>query len=175
MSYITIDDLRKYTGSYDEDNATLQICINSAEQIINDYVGFQCEPQEYSITLSGIGTERLLVNYPIQEITELYIDDVEQSVDEYSINGRWIIRNDGRSVFTEGINNIRLTFVGGYTDIPDIFKLTALRIAALLALESQGNIGITNKSFADGSRTFINYTNFNKYLAPLDRFKVARF
>jgi hypothetical protein len=54
------------------------------------------------------------------------------------------------------------------SNIPDIIKLTVLRIAALLQSESDSNIGVTSKSFADsGTRTFVNYTNFDKYLIQL--------
>jgi hypothetical protein len=58
--------------------------------------------------------------------------------------------------------------------IPPIFKQTALRIAALLLTEADQNIGVTGKSFGDsGSRTFINYTNFDKYLSPLSKYKLV--
>jgi hypothetical protein len=61
----------------------------------------------------------------------------------------------------------------GAQDMPAIFKQTALRIAALLAMEANENIGVTSKSFGDsGSRTFINYTNFDKYLSPLSKYKL---
>jgi hypothetical protein len=59
------------------------------------------------------------------------------------------------------------------TPMPYIIKLTVLRIAALLQAESDSNIGITSKSFAEsGSRTFINYTNFDKYLLPVAGYKL---
>jgi hypothetical protein len=59
------------------------------------------------------------------------------------------------------------------TPMPYIIKLTVLRIAALLQAESDSNIGITSKSFGEsGSRTFINYTNFDKYLLPIANYKL---
>ncbi|MDR0722096.1 MAG: hypothetical protein LBF75_04775 [Treponema sp.] len=59
------------------------------------------------------------------------------------------------------------------TPMPYIIKLTVLRIAALLQAESDSNIGITSKSFAEsGSRTFMNYTNFDKYLLPIAGYKL---
>jgi hypothetical protein len=57
--------------------------------------------------------------------------------------------------------------------MPSLFKQTALRIAALLLTENDGNIGITSKSFGDsGSRSFMSYTNFDKYLSPLSRYRL---
>jgi hypothetical protein len=56
--------------------------------------------------------------------------------------------------------------------VPSIFKLTLLRLAALLLSEADNNIGITSKSFADsGTRTFVNYTSFDKYLQVLSKYK----
>jgi len=57
----------------------------------------------------------------------------------------------------------------------EIIKLTVMRIAAILQTESDSNIGITSKSFGDsGSRTFINTTNFDKYLIQLSQYRVIR-
>jgi hypothetical protein len=57
--------------------------------------------------------------------------------------------------------------------LPNIIKLTGLRIAALLQTEGDNNIGVTGKSFGDsGSRTFVNYTNFDKYLLPISKHRL---
>jgi hypothetical protein len=69
-----------------------------------------------------------------------------------------------------GANNIGVI----ETEIPSIFKQTQLRIASLLYTEADSNIGITSKNFADsGTRTFINYTNFDKYLSPLSKYRLV--
>jgi hypothetical protein len=78
-----------------------------------------------------------------------------------------------RSIYTingGGANNIGVI----ETEIPNIFKQTQLRIASLLYQEADQNIGVTSKSFGDsGSRTFINYTNFDKYLSPLSKYSLV--
>ena len=57
--------------------------------------------------------------------------------------------------------------------IPKIILMTVLRIAAILMSESDSNIGVTSKSFGDsGGRSFINYTNFDKYLSPLSGYRL---
>ena len=61
------------------------------------------------------------------------------------------------------------------TAIPAEIILTILRIAALLESESNQNIGVTSKTFTDsGSRTFTNYTNFNKFLFPISKYRLKR-
>ena len=58
---------------------------------------------------------------------------------------------------------------------PSEIILTILRIAALLESESNQNIGVTSKSFGDsGSRTFVNYTSFQKYLFPISHYRLKR-
>lgn len=55
--------------------------------------------------------------------------------------------------------------------LPELVKLTILRIATLMLMEGGENIGVSGKSFADNSRTFISYTNYQKYLSPLQTYR----
>lgn len=60
-------------------------------------------------------------------------------------------------------------------ETPYVIKLTTIRIASLMLEESGGNIGISSKSFADSSRTFISYANYKKYLSPIDTYREVSF
>jgi len=44
-----------------------------------------------------------------------------------------------------------------------------------MLMEGGENIGVTGKSFADNSRSFISYTNYMKYLSPLQTFRQVVF
>jgi len=60
-------------------------------------------------------------------------------------------------------------------EMPEIIKLTILRIASLLQTESDSNIGVTSKSFGDsGNRTFVNTVSFDKYLIQISQYRVIR-
>lgn len=59
--------------------------------------------------------------------------------------------------------------------IPELVRLTILRIATLMLMEGGENIGISGKSFSDNSRSFISYTNYHKYLSPLQTFRKVVF
>jgi hypothetical protein len=61
------------------------------------------------------------------------------------------------------------------TEIPEVVRLSILRVATLMLSESGGNIGLTGKSFDGNSRTFINYSNYRKYLQPLDPLRTVGF
>lgn len=58
---------------------------------------------------------------------------------------------------------------------PGIILLTIKRIATLLLMEAGENIGVTSKSMPDNSRTFINYTNYFKYLRPIQNYREDKF
>jgi hypothetical protein len=65
-------------------------------------------------------------------------------------------------------------FIDDNTLFPKLIIQTVYRIAALLQSEGDSNIGVTSKSFGDsGSRTFINFTNFDKYLFPIAKYKLT--
>ncbi|MCL2381328.1 MAG: hypothetical protein FWC64_07005 [Treponema sp.] len=65
--------------------------------------------------------------------------------------------------------------IAAVPSIQYLFKVTCLRIATMLQTEGGSNIGVTSKSFGDsGSRTFVNYTNFDKYLLPIAAYRKIR-
>jgi len=61
------------------------------------------------------------------------------------------------------------------TAVPSIVRLTILRIATLMLMEAGENIGITGKSFADNSRTYIRYNDYKPYFKPLQTLRKVAF
>ena len=57
-------------------------------------------------------------------------------------------------------------------EVPTLVRQTCYRIATLLELESDGNLGVNSKSFEGGSRSFLNVTNYDSYLKPLSELKL---
>jgi hypothetical protein len=224
---ITIADFEHYTGKHVEDNTRLQLYVDSAADIIKNYIGYDPAIAFNTEYIKGYNSNKLQLKHKpvnlVYKITDYLTDTVlfeakhaltrnDYIVSEefvsfknivfpdrkliveyisgfgyidfpvYAINGgnanttEWAATYDcGFSDAEYGVNVI----FGGYAmntgvqDMPAIFKQTALRIAALLAMEANENIGVTSKQFGDsGSRTFINYTNFDKYLSPLSKYKL---
>jgi hypothetical protein len=171
--YVLTSDLSAYAGIDGLDTDLAEIYINTAETIVNEYLGFSPTLSTYTFYLSGSGFDCIILPaHPITELTSITIDGVSLSVNDFILADKFIFSKDGSDAFTSGTNNVVIVCKAGYATIPDIIKLTVLRIATLLATEANGNIGITNKSFNDGSRTFLNYTNFNKYLQVLDNIRI---
>lgn len=172
MSAVSLNELRTYINNYeasDEIDAQLEGYLASAQQIVEDYLGYKLEEKTYTRRYSGTDEWKLYLDVlPIKAVTSLTVNNEAIAVSEVGIEDDYIFSINGMNIFRRGVDNIVVGFTAGYSDeIADIIKTTILRIAALLWSEQDGNIGITSKTFSDGSRSFISYTNFNKYLQEL--------
>jgi hypothetical protein len=182
MSYVKIEELKEYTGAHEEDNL-LQNYIDSAEDIVNTYLGYSPTLHNYIQYFDGTGTNELqLKAKPIANIISIEIDGKSIPLSEfYNIgNSEFLYYN---KIFPSGKRNIKLEYDAGWgitidddtangEYLPKIIKMTVLRIASILQSESNQNIGVSSKSFGDsGTRTFINYTDYSKYLLPISIFK----
>jgi hypothetical protein len=183
MSYVTVEELQKYSGVYEE-NVLSQNYINSAENIVNNYLGYSPTLHNYVQYFNGNGTNELQLRAkPIQTIISVEVNGESIPLsDFYSVmNNEFIYYN---KIFPIGKRNIKVEYDAGWgitidddevnsEYLPKIIKMTVLRIATLLQSESAGNIGVTSKSFADsGTRTFINTVNFDKYLVQISSYKL---
>jgi hypothetical protein len=183
MAYVTVEELQKYSNVYG-DTILQQSYIDSAENIVNTYLGYSPTLHSYHQLLDGNGTNELqLQAKPILNLISVTINGNLIPLSEFysSMNNEFLYYN---KIYPIGKRNIEMEYDAGFgitpdddmvnsAYIPSIIKMTVLRIAALLQTESDGNIGITSKSFADsGSRTFISTTNYDKYLIQLSSFKI---
>lgn len=109
---ITTDELATYSGVKRTDTTLQEVYIESAGEIIDNYLGYDVETAE------------------------------------------------------------RFTDDDGVVTLPGIVKLTALRIATLIQMEENNNLGVNSKSFGDsGTRTFLNVVDYSKYLAVLSPYR----
>ncbi|UTC92220.1 hypothetical protein [Treponema denticola] len=171
---ITIEDLQKFTQIYPDDNETQQdLFIQAANDIVCNYLRYNPEEKEYNIFASGTDTKEIEINYsPITEIKEIKINNETINIDNIAFMDNFIFYKDSNT-FPKGNKNINIIFKAGYKEIPAIIKLTTLRIAGILQTENNNNIGISSKSFQDsGTRTFVNTTNFDKYLLPISDYRI---
>lgn len=179
---VSLDLFNSYTGNYEDNESAILLkesFISSAEEVIKGYLGFDPTEQEYvDVLISGNDKKRLYL--PSRPITSLYsvsINDSTFGTNEFNYNDDYIYFNDYKMPFKKGVDNILVSFKAGWNEnnMPSVIKLSILRIATLMLSETNGNIGLTGKSFSDNSRTFINYSNYRKYLQPLDILRIVRF
>lgn len=177
MAYVTVEDLQKYTNVFPEDNKlSLQSdYLAAATDCIKNYLCYNPESSSYTQYFDGNGGTTLFMNAkPITAITSIQIDGVACDLNDFYYDGECIYSYKDSVVFTEGRHNIIISYTAGYETVPGIIKITALRIAAIIQTEQDGNIGVTSKTFADsGSRTFVNTTNFDKYLVQISQYRLV--
>lgn len=174
MDFITSTELQKYTGTYDIDASLATIYINSATDIVEQYLRYKLATASTTDYLSGVGSNSIITSRgPITALTSITIDGTSYSTTDFSFSNRKIRKNDGSEVFTDGIENVTVVYVAGYTEItiPPAIKSVILRIAALLTAEAGGNIGVSGYSMDGVSRNFISYANYNKYLTAINMYR----
>jgi hypothetical protein len=179
---VSIDMFNTYSGNYEDSAGAVMLkgsFLTSAEEIVTGYLGYDPRSQQHTVVvLSGTGTHKLYL--PSRNITQLHTIAVNQTVIDplgFVLSGDHIRSRANRWVFPPGRENIFISYTAGWEGehMPSVIILSALRIATLMLSETNGNIGLTGKSFADNSRTFINYSNYRKYLQPLDSLRIIRF
>lgn len=175
-SLITVEQLRAFTGYCEEDKeGLLDTVCQSASSVVIDYLGFYPYLRDYEEFYSGIGDYRLYLGVRnVESVNAIFIDGVEMDLRDIECREDYIYNIRRDNVFPVGINNIRVRFFAGFREIPPIVKHATLRIASLMLQEFDSNIGVTSKSFADQSRTFINYSDYKKYLLPLNYLRIIR-
>lgn len=170
---LTAAELKEYNQAHD-DSTLNDLFISAAQDIIENFLGYGVEETFYVDRLySGDGTCILFLGkQPISAVDSVKIDGaVMPGLDELKVQDDYIYHEDG---FPAGIQNISVTFTAGWAagEIPNVIKLTALRIAGILKKESNGNIGINSVTDpASGSRTF-QEIRFGKYLSLLAKYRI---
>ena len=165
---VTKEELEFFTlVQFESGNNIGELFIGAAQNIVENYLGYEIESKEYikHFALHSSNVIKCGVKN-ITAVSEITVDGAP--VEDYYIDDDKIILN--QPVISD---NIIVKFTAGFSeDLPQIIKLTVLRIAALLQTESNNNIGISGKSFIDGSRTFTNFTNFDRYLIACSKYKL---
>ena len=214
MAFISVADFVKFTGIVTEKTDVVEMCLGSATEIVENYLGYGLALAKYATTHNGNGTHELQLRArPVQTLLRVTIGGAIIPAGNFETSNEFLVHKNG--IFPTGDRNIQVVYWAGFTPsgdvdigggdgildggnagtevatidldgggaifgesgatLPVVIKNAILRIAALLQTESQNNIGVTSKSFADsGSRTFVSFTNFDKYLSPVSGHKLIR-
>ena len=178
----TIDLFNAYSGNYEDSEAAVLLkteFLKASEGIVTDYLGFSPEENEYRDVFLD-GTDKGLLYLPARNITKLIslaFDGEEKDTADIILADDRIEYRTGDVFRRLGKRYISVSFTAGWDEdtMPSTIRLAVLRIATLMLQETGGNIGLTGKSFADNSRTFVSYSNYRKYLEPLAPLRIRRF
>lgn len=171
-----LSDYNTYTGNYEESpevDSLKMMYLETALRVVEEYLGYPLFQNEYIEEHIGvIGRSCYLDNVPTCEVYSFKVNGEEIESTKYILDGDHIqlIDPDRKAGFRER-DLIVVDYSAGYRELPSIIKMTIFRIASLLLSEAGGNIAVTSKSFSDNSRSFVNYTNWDKFLSPLSRLR----
>jgi len=169
---VTVDAIKDFANIYPATDDVVEEVGKSAEEIVIGYLGYdptECD-REHAVT--GLGDDELYLSaFPVTG--EVVVDGTVHAPGAYSVQDNIVTVPDHFFAYKEKVN---VAYTAGYAaeSIPAIILHTITQIAALLLTE-RGNIGISGMSDANtGSRTFISYTNFDKYLKNLKPYRLRK-
>lgn len=174
MSIVTVAEFKTYAKKMDADapmEALYQTFVDAAEDVVAEFLTYSPAEDGYVHTFFGDGKPYLALRARPVTLTELTVDGIAQNVADL-VADEEIITNKYGVVFPVG-SVIIATYTGGFPTVPGVIKIVILEIASLLSMEAGDNIGVSSTSFDGGNtRNFVNYTNFDKYLAKLERYRI---
>jgi len=169
---VTAAAIKDFANIMPESDAIVDEVEKSAEEIVIGYLGYNPTSAAYSHNVSGLGDDELYLSaFPVSGT--LTINGAAHSAGSFSADKNVVVVPDYFFPYKE---KIAVAYTAGYAlaSIPAIILHTITQIAALLLTE-RGNIGISGMSDANtGSRTFISYTNFDKYLKNLKDYRLRK-
>ena len=175
MAYITPETLKKFSDKFPSDETLLQNYCDSAEKIIEDYLGYCPESKEYTTKIRGFNSKALpLEAKPISSVSEISADG--ESIDILNIQ---IIKNTNYIEFADNSTFLSsvtydVTYTAGYSTVPAPIVTAALQIASLLWESAGGNLAVTSTSFIDsGSRTFQSFKP-DRFLDTISIYKMPK-
>lgn len=170
---ITIDELNAYINNFSESltDTKEDIIIPAAEAEVEKYLGYTTASASRVYRFVGWGVDWASLPIPnASAIASVKINGTTLAASAYTLDTADNMVRLNTDTFTRNAECI-ISYTAGWATTPEEIKLACLRIAALMFQEAQGNIGVTGKQFADLSKQFTNYTNYNKYLAPLSHLR----
>ena len=171
----TVNQVKDYADIKDEHkNDALELYINAASYMIDEYLGYDPETQTYTEEVyDGNGTKFLTLKArPITTLSAVVEDGDTVTITDF-VKRDWYIDGDDY-VFVKGNSNYKITYVAGYasTAMPPSITLTCVKIASVMCKEDgrTGSLGTSSISHGDGSRSFLEQT-YDSILESLSSFR----
>ena len=165
---VTVEEFNNYSLNMEDSPEVVKLkmdLLTAATEIVESYLGYPLESDQYHEHYIGTGSNRLFLdNRPVDYVDWLSIDGNMVDFKDYHCTPDSVCLYN--SAFPHN-SRVEVDYSTSFQKVPAIVKTTVLRIATLLLSECGENIAVTSKSFADGSRSFANYTNYDKFLSPL--------
>lgn len=172
---ISIEEFANYNNLQFDTNEEpiIQNIINYGESVVTSFLRYDLVQKDYAIFIDGYCTYFLSLPFkPISNLTKIEIDGIEIDLTKLIIRENKIIHREKLPIFKDGLQNIYVECKGGFATIPPEIKGVTLEIASLIWSNKGQNIGVTSKADEFGNKTFINYSNFDKYLNRINHHRI---
>lgn len=177
MAIITTDELNTYLNDYNDDYdiiALKQAIINAAQSVIENYLGYEIvtgEVDEETITFINKVEHCILLPKYANYISELKTNG---SVITNIVRFGFFYYKDADNLYIN-YKNCEITAKGifAFTTIPDVIKISCLKIASLMYMETNKRIGVSGVQLPDGlGHQYISYNNYDKHLFVLNSYRM---
>ena len=119
--WISEDEFKEWAQIDVDESITLENWILQGQDIIEKYLDRNIEQANYTEKYDGGNQFIFLKNYPVSSITSVKEDDITLDSSEYGFTETGILYLKDRN-FSEGIQNIEVSYTAGYSEIPDSLK-----------------------------------------------------
>lgn len=154
----TVQDVKTWLNlSVTTDDALLASLVTDASAYIQDSLSRDVIQKTYTNEVyHGNGTNRLVLRqYPIQSVTSIVVTDpsskVQTTLTDFWFDDRTIYLGSGS--FTQGAGNVKVTYVAGYTSIPQDMKRATIELTAFM-YRSRTRIGSASKQLGGETGSF---------------------
>ncbi len=167
---VTNEAIKDFASIFPENDAIVSECEAAAEDIVVEFLGYHPAKKEYSHDVVGLGDGELyLQGFPV--LGSITVDGSVYEAGQYNITQNVATIRDTTFQFK---SRIPVSYQAGFETVPASILHVVVQIAALLLTE-RGKVGISGYSDQNtGSRTFISYSNFDRYLKNIKKYKLFK-
>lgn len=172
---VSVKEFDTFSSNFEdtEDAVRLKVqLLQSAQEVVEEYLNYHLVSGLHFDHHTGFNNSMIIFeNKPVSMVLGVTVNG--QDFEDYGFDFEHLYRTDG-GIFRNG-DRVEIEYETSVTSVPPLVKTTILRIATLMLMEAGENIGVTGKSLPDGnSRTFINYSDYSKYLKPLSSYRIFK-
>ena len=112
--YVDLKTFQKYSNVYSGDANLQKSYIESAENIVENYLGYRLVKKQYEFITNGTGTNELQLRAkPILKIVSVIINGAEFEADNFFSENEFIYNKNG--IFPLGFRNITVNYIAGFS------------------------------------------------------------
>lgn len=169
---ITLEEYKSFAKSGTTPNDALTTeAIQTAQMVIEEYLGYSVDEKTYTETFNGIGTNRIYLSAYNVNTVALKVNGIDVSSTDYTISsGNVIALKSG--VFSKS-DVIDITYKAGFSVFPASMKITCRLITQ--AIIANFITSTTNQISNGGSTiTYADNTKYYKFFSMLDGFRIFK-